>query len=109
MPALLPWPRFSEAGELGHVQWLRTGWWGILGLIGWGYLVSSVSFLLAGERLGANILITLFFVVLNIFSQLGWLSFLDFAKPVFGIIIDGNVPVHCHVWSGDRSAGENTG
>jgi predicted acyltransferase len=81
-----------RGGEPGHVQWLRTGWWGILGLIGWGYLASSISFLLVGERLGANILITLFFVVLNIFSQLGWLSFLDFAKPVFGIIIDGNVP-----------------
>lgn len=81
-----------RGGEPGHVQWLRTGWWGILGLIGWGYLVSSVSFLLAGERLGANMLIALFFVILNIFSQLGWLSFLDFARPVLGTIIDGNVP-----------------
>ncbi len=81
-----------RGGEPGHVQWLRTGWWGILGLIGWGYLVSSVSFLLAGERLGANILIALFFVMLNIFSQVGWLGFLDFARPVLGTIIDGNVP-----------------
>ena len=81
-----------RGGEPGHVLWLQTGWWGILGLIGWGYLVSSVSFLLVGERLGANMLIALFFVVLNIFSRLGWLGFLDFAKPVFGIIIDGNVP-----------------
>lgn len=81
-----------RSGEPGHVLWLRTGWWGILGLIGWGYLVSSVSFLLVGERLGANILVMLFFVALNIFSQLGWLGFLDFARPVLGIIIDGNVP-----------------
>jgi len=81
-----------RGGEPGHVQWLRTGWWGILGLIGWGYLVSSLSFLLAGERLGVNMLIVLFFVMLNIFSQLGWLGFLDFARPVLGTIIDGNVP-----------------
>src|SRR5665647_232853 len=26
-----------KAGEPGHATWMKTGWWGILGLIGWGY------------------------------------------------------------------------
>ena len=37
----------------GHVEnwvWLRTGWWGILGLIGWAYLMVSVLTLLIGNR-----------------------------------------------------------
>jgi hypothetical protein len=29
---------------------LETGWWGILGMIGWGYLACSIAFVLAGGR-----------------------------------------------------------
>ncbi len=81
-----------RAGEPGREEWLRTEWWGILGLIGWGYFASAIPFLLAGERLGAIVLFWLFFLLLNIFSQLEMLGFLDVIKPVFGVIIDGNVP-----------------
>jgi predicted acyltransferase len=37
----------------GHVEdwaWLRTGWWGILGLIGWAYLTVGLLVLLLGWR-----------------------------------------------------------
>lgn len=81
-----------RAGEAGQEHWMRTGWWGILGLIGWGYFSAAISFFLVGKRLWANIGIWFFFVCMNIFSQLGWLGFLNFIKPVFGILIDGNVP-----------------
>ena len=30
--------------------WLRTGWWGILGLIGWAYLTVSLLCLVLGKR-----------------------------------------------------------
>ena len=30
----------------GDIKWLQTSWWGILGLIGWAYLASSVVYLL---------------------------------------------------------------
>lgn len=34
-------------GERGQeVAWMRTSWWGILGLIGWAYLIASVAWLL---------------------------------------------------------------
>jgi heparan-alpha-glucosaminide N-acetyltransferase len=45
--------------------WLRHAWWGILGLIGWAYFVTSIVYLLAGQRrewlLGAAGLLVLLF------------------------------------------------
>lgn len=81
-----------RSGNPDNVQWLQIGWWGILGLIGWGYFTAAVSFLMVGSRLWGIIGIWLFFMVLNILSQLGLLEFLNFLKPIFGVIIDGNVP-----------------
>ena len=37
----------------GHVEewaWLRTEWWGILGLIGWAYLTVAILWLILGRR-----------------------------------------------------------
>jgi len=71
-----------RAGEPGHVEWLTTGWWGILGLIGWGYFTSVIVYLLCRSRLWYIVAAWLFFVTLNILSQLGLTNFLNFAKPV---------------------------
>jgi hypothetical protein len=38
-------PGPAEVPFLGRVEswaWLRTGWWGILGLIGWAYLTAAL-------------------------------------------------------------------
>jgi predicted acyltransferase len=40
---------FRSGGPDGIVQ-LRPHWWGILGLIGWAYLVAAATYLLAGDR-----------------------------------------------------------
>lgn len=71
---------------------LITGWWGILGLIGWGYLLPAFIYLLCRESLFKNILFALLFLALNILSGLKMLSFLDPVKPYLGVIIEGNVP-----------------
>ena len=81
-----------RAGEPGNISWFETGWWGILGLIGWGYLVAASVYLLIGQRLWPTIAVWLFFVLMNILSSLGLTDFLDFIKPVFGVIINGDVP-----------------
>ena len=81
-----------KAGESTHVTWLETGWWGILGLIGWGYFVVATVFLLLGSKLLPTMLLWVFFIGMNILSQLGMLEFLDFLNPVFGVIIEGDVP-----------------
>ncbi|NJD09913.1 MAG: DUF5009 domain-containing protein [Gemmatimonadetes bacterium] len=63
---------FGGRGEPGLIE-LRTSWWGILGLIGWAYLVASLVYLAARGRLallsaGVIVLYGLFFA-----DAFGWL------------------------------------
>ena len=37
-------------GEVEAWTWLRTQWWGILGLIGWSYLTCAIIFFVVGSR-----------------------------------------------------------
>jgi predicted acyltransferase len=39
---------YKGGGE--EYQWMRFHWWGILGLIGWGYLVSALIYLWLGNK-----------------------------------------------------------
>jgi len=82
-----------KAGEPGHVTWFETGWWGILGLIGWGYLVAATASLFIGPKLVPTVILWLSFIGINILSQSGMFGFLNFLNPVFGVIIGGNVPM----------------
>ncbi len=40
---------YRGAGE-GEYHWMRFHWWGILGLIGWGYLLGALVYLVLGNR-----------------------------------------------------------
>ena len=82
-----------RSGTAENPGWLTTGWWGILGLIGWGYFATALVFLVAKENLLKTGLFWLLFLALNIFSQTGMLSFLNFLRPVFGVLIGGNTPL----------------
>jgi predicted acyltransferase len=53
-------------GPSDNLHWMRTHWWGILGLIGWGYLVNALLYLGIRHRLGWIILATIVFYLLNI-------------------------------------------
>ena len=66
--------------------------WGILGTIGWGYLVAALVFLGFRNNILKTAVALLFFLFLNILSKLHLLDFLDAIKPVFGVIINGNAP-----------------
>jgi heparan-alpha-glucosaminide N-acetyltransferase len=81
-----------RSGETENNGSLITGWWGILGLIGWGYLVSAFTYVLCRESLLKTAFITAFFLLMNMLSGWKLLGFLDSVKPVLGIIIEGNVP-----------------
>ncbi len=39
-----------RGGEESHIQWMRFHWWGILGLIGWGYLVNALVYFILRDR-----------------------------------------------------------
>lgn len=82
-----------RSGTPEKVDWMQTSWWGILGLIGWGYLAAALVCLVSKDNLWKTGFFWLFFLALNIFSQLGMLSFLNFLRPVFGVLISGNTPL----------------
>lgn len=81
-----------RSGTPENVEWMQTSWWGILGLIGWGYFVAAVVYLICRDSLLKTGVFWLLFVVLNILSQLNLTEFLNPVKPVLGVILDGSVP-----------------
>jgi heparan-alpha-glucosaminide N-acetyltransferase len=82
-----------RSGESGNVGWFITGWWGILGLIGWGYLVTAFTYLIFRDSVPVTAIAVFFFLLVNMLDSWGLLGFLDPLRPVLGIIIEGNVPL----------------
>lgn len=71
----------------GHVIWLQTYWWGILGRIGWAYLGAGVLYLTFRGRSTALMGFLAFIIVLDIGDRHGLLNWLGpFAdlKEAFG-------------------------
>lgn len=69
--------------------WLRHSWWGILGLIGWAYLVGALVYLVLGRRrewlVGAAGLLMLLYLAAeaDLSGQLASRAWLAWATPVF--------------------------
>jgi len=82
-----------KSGEVANNGSLITSWWGILGLIGWGYLASALVYLLVRDSIINTLVALLFFLALNILSKLGLLNILNSLNPILGVVIDGNVPL----------------
>jgi predicted acyltransferase len=82
-----------RSGEFENNGSLITGWWGILGLIGWGYLVAALIYLAVRDNIINTAVAFIFFLTLNILSKLDLLTSLDALNPIFGVILEGNVPL----------------
>lgn len=82
-----------RSGTTDEPGWMITGWWGILGLIGWGYLVAALVYLVSRENLLFTGMFFMFFLLLNVLGELNLAGFLNPLKPVFGVIISGNTPM----------------
>ncbi|MEQ9218712.1 MAG: DUF5009 domain-containing protein [Cyclobacteriaceae bacterium] len=81
-----------RSGTPDNTGWMSTSWWGILGLIGWGYVVSAFTYLWLKDNIAGIAFAWIGFIALNTLSQLSYLDFLNPIKPVFGVILSGNVP-----------------
>jgi len=81
-----------NSGQTANDGSLITGWWGILGLIGWGYLVAAFIYLAVRDNILYTSVAVVFFLILNILSKLHLLEFLKPVNFLFGTIIEGNVP-----------------
>lgn len=81
-----------KAGNAENPEWLEIGWWGILGLIGWGYFAAATVYLIARDRLLIVGLFCILFVVINILSMKGMMPHIPYVGRIFGVILGGNVP-----------------
>lgn len=63
-----------KGGTAAEPHWMRTEWWGILGIIGWSYLVCATLFLLVKGRLAALAAILSVFLLINILHHGGWFA-----------------------------------
>lgn len=55
-----------KGDDNGHITGMHPSWWGILGIIGWSYLVSALVFFLAKGRLGVLIAVYLLLAAINV-------------------------------------------
>jgi predicted acyltransferase len=81
-----------KSGQPENNGSLVTEWWGILGLIGWGYLVSAFTYVLCRDSILQTAGFAVFFLVLNMLSGWHLINVPGIVSTVFGVIIDGNVP-----------------
>jgi heparan-alpha-glucosaminide N-acetyltransferase len=81
-----------RSGQMVNNGSLILSWWGILGLIGWGYLAAALLYFAVRDNILNTAIGWLFFLLLNIFSKLDLLDALNPVKPILGVLIEGNVP-----------------
>jgi heparan-alpha-glucosaminide N-acetyltransferase len=76
---------YRGRGPGDSLTWLRPRWWGILGIIGWSYLVGALAFLATrGQRLALAGLLGLSIAV-ALGSAQGRMGPLSIFEPLFGV------------------------
>ena len=70
-------------GNAANPKAFQPHWWGILGLIGWTYLVCSSLYLFSRGKLWVNILAWLGFCFFNLAAFAGWLGPLDVLHQLY--------------------------
>ncbi|MDR0264021.1 MAG: DUF5009 domain-containing protein [Sphingobacterium sp.] len=71
---------------------LEVGWWGILGLIGWGYFAAASIFLLCRGRIMVVACGWLVFLILNILSQTEFKVEFPGIGRYLHVLLAGNIP-----------------
>ena len=62
-----------KGGDLANPRWMQTSWWGILGIIGWSYLICALVYYFSKGKLITIIIIWALLAAMNIASH----TFLD--------------------------------
>lgn len=78
--------------------WLHFSWWGILGLIGWSYLVCALIYHYSDGQLWIQASAWIFFMFFNIDFHFGWLNFLSGLQQY--VWIAGNGAMQAFTMSG---------
>ncbi|WP_035483129.1 DUF5009 domain-containing protein [Gaetbulibacter saemankumensis] len=78
----------GENGLLG----MTTQWWGILGLIGWAYMINASCFVLFKGNFIAIVVVFILFNVLAVFNYAGYFDNMDGILTYFSTIYGGFIP-----------------
>lgn len=82
-----------RAGTPEDPQWLVASWWGILGLIGWGYVVAALTSLATRDSLIGAVVVWAVFLALNCISSAGINDWATSLRTIFGTVLQGNTPM----------------
>ncbi len=83
---------YSYRGSSDPGTWMKIHWWGILGLIGWCYLLASIIFLHWGHSVWVIGGAWLSFALLNVADFTGILEFLAPIRDYAWIVSSGALP-----------------
>jgi heparan-alpha-glucosaminide N-acetyltransferase len=75
---------YRSSAATGLIQ-LRPQWWGILGLIGWAYLVASSVYLLTGDKPAVLLISAAVLYALYFLDELGIVPWLAQSEPFIGV------------------------
>jgi len=89
---LLAMALLYKGGTPEEPNWLRPEWWGILGLIGWSYLICAFVFLLSKGRLWIQATATACFLLFNIAAHAHWLRPISAIHHFIWIVGNGSMP-----------------
>lgn len=81
-----------KGGTPENPSGMETRWYGILGLIGWSYLLCALTYFFTRDNLLFAIAGWLFFVLFNLADFAGALNFLDPIKEYVWIVGSGSMP-----------------
>jgi heparan-alpha-glucosaminide N-acetyltransferase len=70
-----------KGGEDGEIHGMRPSWWGILGIIGWAYLVCALVYLLVKGKMSYLVGFLILFVAINIGKHT---DVINFKIPLLG-------------------------
>jgi len=78
-----------KSNDPAHSTWLHFSWWGILGLIGWSYMVCALIYHYSKGLLWIQAAAWIIFILINLDFHFGWLTFLMQWKSYFWLAGNG--------------------
>jgi len=80
-----------KGGANGDV-WMKTHWWGILGLIGWAYLINALVYVFSKGNLYSMLALLIVFNALAVLGQMDLLPPLNKNLSFLSVIYSGTIP-----------------
>ena len=72
-------------------RWMKTYWWGILGLIAWAYLLNAIIVLFSKDRLWILCVAFLLFCFLSVAHQMDWMPSIGFGRKILNPLLEGTL------------------